>query len=302
VSRLADIRHLYELLDKLEHRMGGARRLRDCDGRMGWPARGVYFFLDPSELRTDSGTGARVVRAGTHVVTKTSRATLWSRLAQHRGTSGRPGGNHRASIFRKIVGEAVAQRGGLNVRSWGHGSSAGAAAAHFGVPRESLIAKSTDQTQGSMNERSSSMQAAAGCRRARRSRRTQPALAGSPPGCRRPTPGRVALRDVAVVGGAPSRGSPLRPGLRRVSSTPARWRRHRERHRARPTRRCVVAAGRAASTGCMPGTVSCAVPGPGAERRLSLVRAANPSVGSVLTRPEHSNCTSMTSDPIDPAL
>jgi hypothetical protein len=140
VRRLADIRQLYEALAELEHQMGGARRLRDCDGRMGWPARGVYFFLDPSEPRTDSGSGARVVRVGTHVITKASRATLWSRLAQHRGTSRQPGGNHRGSIFRKIVGEAVAQRDGLNVRSWGHGNSAGAAAAHFGVPRESLIA------------------------------------------------------------------------------------------------------------------------------------------------------------------
>lgn len=140
MSRLADIRHLYELLGKLEYRMGVACRLRDCDGRGGWPARGVYFFLDPSEPRTDSGSGARVVRVGTHALTKTSRATLWSRLAQHRGSSGQLGGNHRGSIFRKIVGEAVAQRDGLNVRTWGYGNTAGAASAHFGVPRESLLA------------------------------------------------------------------------------------------------------------------------------------------------------------------
>ncbi len=119
MSRLADIRRLYEVLANLEYRMGGARRLRDCDGRMGWPARGVYFCLDPSEPRTDSGSGARVVRVGTHVITKASRATLWSRLAQHRGTS---------------------KRDGLRVASWGHGNSAGAAAAHFGVSREGLIA------------------------------------------------------------------------------------------------------------------------------------------------------------------
>jgi hypothetical protein len=140
VSRLADIRRLYEVLADLEYRMGGARRLRDCDGRMGWPARGVYFFLDSSEPRTDSGSGARIVRVGTHALTKSSRATLWSRLAQHRGSTKQLGGNHRGSIFRRIVGEAVAQRDGLNARTWGYGNSAGAAAAHFGVPRESLLA------------------------------------------------------------------------------------------------------------------------------------------------------------------
>lgn len=140
MSRLADVRRLYELLAELEYRMGGVRRLRDGDGRKGWPARGVYFFFDASEPRTDSGTGARIVRVGTHALRKTSRATLWSRLAQHLGSLGQLGGNHRASIFRALVGEAIAQRDGMQVRTWGHGSSAGAAATRFGVPRDGLIA------------------------------------------------------------------------------------------------------------------------------------------------------------------
>jgi hypothetical protein len=119
-------------------------RLRWSDGLA---PRGVYFFVDPSEPRTDSGTGARLVRVGTHAVKTTSRATLWTRLAQHRGTRGRLGGNHRASIFRNLVGEAVARRDGLNFRTWGYGSSARAAASHFGVPRERLLADELELEQ-----------------------------------------------------------------------------------------------------------------------------------------------------------
>jgi hypothetical protein len=47
----------YAILDRLETRVGGARKLVDCRGRMTWPQRGVNFFREPGELCTDSGAG-----------------------------------------------------------------------------------------------------------------------------------------------------------------------------------------------------------------------------------------------------
>jgi hypothetical protein len=68
--------------------------------------RGVYFFFEGGELRSQSGSGGLVVRIGTHAVSVGSKSTLWGRLAQHRGSlSGN--GNHRGSIFRLWVGSAL---------------------------------------------------------------------------------------------------------------------------------------------------------------------------------------------------
>ena len=102
---------LYRLLGELEVSVGQRRRLSDCTGASGWPAAGVYFFFEDGEVRTD-GTTPRVIRVGTHGL-RQSRSTLWGRLSQHRGTVGgsRPGGgNHRGSIFRLHVGEAILNR------------------------------------------------------------------------------------------------------------------------------------------------------------------------------------------------
>jgi hypothetical protein len=70
-----------------------------------------------------SGTGPRIVRAGTHALTKGSGTKLWSRLKQHRGQKA-GGGNHRGSIFRLIVGTAIMTRKGYDFPSWGHGNNA----------------------------------------------------------------------------------------------------------------------------------------------------------------------------------
>ena len=45
-DRLADTRRFYDLLDRLEGRIGGSRMLADCNGRMKWPNRGIYFFCE----------------------------------------------------------------------------------------------------------------------------------------------------------------------------------------------------------------------------------------------------------------
>ncbi len=87
----------YEILRLLQAGTG-CRRLQDCHGRDGWPVRGVYFFFEAGEYRRD-GVTPRVVRVGTHAVSRGSRATLWNRLRGHKAKQS-GGGNHRGSIFR----------------------------------------------------------------------------------------------------------------------------------------------------------------------------------------------------------
>ena len=135
-DRLADTRRFYDLLDRLEGCIGGRRMLADCTGRMNWPNRGVYFFCEAGEARSGSGAGLRVVRVGTHGLTVKSRTKLWTRLSQHRGTARTGGGNHRGSIFRLLVGIALAQRHGIDLPpSWGVGGDPGAAARQLGLDR-----------------------------------------------------------------------------------------------------------------------------------------------------------------------
>jgi len=123
-ERQKHLKRFYALLATLEERQGGARRLSDCSGRMGWPKRGIYFFQEPGESRTDTGNGLRIVRVGTHALKAGSGTKLWTRLSQHRGQASSGGGNHRGSIFRLIVGTALIEKDGHIYPSWGQGSSA----------------------------------------------------------------------------------------------------------------------------------------------------------------------------------
>ncbi len=127
MSRIDQLRTFYGLLERLDARVGGRRVLGQCDGRMPWPTRGVYFLFEPNEERSTTGSGLRVTRVGTHAITGRSSTTLWSRLRQHRGTLGGAapgGGNHRGSILRLHIGDALAARHGISCPTWGLGSSA----------------------------------------------------------------------------------------------------------------------------------------------------------------------------------
>jgi hypothetical protein len=129
MDRDAHLDRLYALFDDLERRVGGKQYLRNCDGYMDWPDRGVYFFFANDEYRAD-GDQLHLTRVGTHAVSEGSGTTLWNRLRTHRGAlSGtyEDGGNHRGSVFRERVGEALVERHGLHDEypQWGDGSSAG---------------------------------------------------------------------------------------------------------------------------------------------------------------------------------
>ena len=94
---------------------GGDRYLRDCTARTGWPARGVYFFFEPGE-----------VRIGTNAPTGGSKVTLRQRLQMHKGIP--DGGSHHRPVSRLHVGAALLARGGSPPgigRTWSRGSSSG---------------------------------------------------------------------------------------------------------------------------------------------------------------------------------
>ena len=79
MSRASDLGRLYDLLDRLEAKVGGKRRLADCTGSMDWPERGVYFFFANEETR-DATDQLRVTRVGTHAVSAGSGTSLWKKV------------------------------------------------------------------------------------------------------------------------------------------------------------------------------------------------------------------------------
>ena len=113
-----DLDRFYHSIAKLESAVGGKRLLSNCNGEQKWPRRGVYFFFETGEYRS-KGSEPRIVRVGTHGVSRDSKTTLWNRLRTHRGSIN-GSGNHRSSIFRLHVGAALARNNpSLAVDSWG---------------------------------------------------------------------------------------------------------------------------------------------------------------------------------------
>ena len=122
-NRKNDLLTFYLLIDSLRQKIGGNHLLSECSGRTNFPSRGVYFFMEQSEIRTDTGSGARIVRVGTHALKSGSKSTLWQRLSQHKGTATSGGGNHRGSIFRLLIGTTFADKH-CDCSTWGQGSTA----------------------------------------------------------------------------------------------------------------------------------------------------------------------------------
>jgi len=121
--RQQHLSQFYDLIKRLESKLE-LHFLRDCNGRMQWPSRGVYFFFDTSEIRTNPSTERRIVRIGTHALKRGSKTTLWTRLSQHKGQIKSGGGNHRGSIFRLLVGDALIRKSSLAFDTWGNGNTA----------------------------------------------------------------------------------------------------------------------------------------------------------------------------------
>lgn len=121
-NRKRDLIRFYSLLHRLENQVGGRLLLTDCSSKSNLPSRGIYFFMETSEMRSDTGDGFRVVRVGTHGLKSGSRSTLWKRLSQHKGTINSGAGNHRGSIFRLLIGSALADKV-TSCTTWGQRST-----------------------------------------------------------------------------------------------------------------------------------------------------------------------------------
>lgn len=101
----------------------GLLPLGESSGAKPWHPRGVYFFFDPDEPSEFAPALGRIVHVGTHGPNAGSSSTLWGRLRTHRGHSD-GSGNHRRSVFRKHVGQALLARDGMKHRTWGVRSGA----------------------------------------------------------------------------------------------------------------------------------------------------------------------------------
>ena len=114
-QRKEHIEKFYSLLDELES-VQAKRILKESNGRIKWPKQGVYFFFESNEIRENNKP--RIVRVGTHAISRGSKQTLWKRLRQHKGkTNGT--GNHRSSVFRKLIGFALISEQKLEYPYWG---------------------------------------------------------------------------------------------------------------------------------------------------------------------------------------
>jgi len=102
--------------------------------------------MEPGEVRTDSGSGLQVVRVGTYAL-QGSGTTLWTRLAQHKGQMRSGGGNHRASVFRRLVGTALIESGSLGCPTWDNRS---VTALREVRDRERVLETSVSRTIGKM--------------------------------------------------------------------------------------------------------------------------------------------------------
>jgi hypothetical protein len=96
--------------------------------------------MEDGERRTDTGEGPRVVRVGTHGLKLDSKATLWARLPQYKGSAGSGGGNHRGVIFRLLIGSTLAGAAAEGSR-WGQGSTAAGEIRRFEEPLEREVSR-----------------------------------------------------------------------------------------------------------------------------------------------------------------
>ncbi|WP_134089059.1 hypothetical protein [Olivibacter sp. XZL3] len=114
-NRQSNIDTFYNLLNQVL--MKFPKQTLDKLSSKHLPKKGVYFFFEDGETRDDAST-PRVVRIGTHAAIANSNATLHKRLYNHKGYRDFTG-NHRGSVFRKLVGYSLAEKFGLVYLHWG---------------------------------------------------------------------------------------------------------------------------------------------------------------------------------------
>lgn len=106
IERRRLIAELYEELSNVAEKQG-LHTLRQVLSSGKLPKQGVYIFFEGAEQSAFSTRLPRIVRIGTHAVSAGSKTALRTRLRTHFGTKS-GNGNHRGSIFRLHVGEAIA--------------------------------------------------------------------------------------------------------------------------------------------------------------------------------------------------
>jgi hypothetical protein len=122
-DRLSHYNRFYDLLWRLQQIPGQMIPFNDFEGK-NLPKAGVYFFFDGREsTRFFHRETLRVIRIGTHGVSKGSKSLLWQRLRTHRGNDD-GSGSHRSSIFRLHVGNALLAIKKRELTSWGVGDNA----------------------------------------------------------------------------------------------------------------------------------------------------------------------------------
>lgn len=145
-DRVKDLDVFYTLIKKLSDGLNGGFKLKDSDGKHIWPERGVYFFTEDTEYRKTSPFEKRIIRVGTHAVSKGSKSTLWIRLRTHRGGTDLKG-NHRGSIFRLHIGNSIICKENLVCSTWGIGQNASIET----KISEEILEKKVSEVIGNMN-------------------------------------------------------------------------------------------------------------------------------------------------------
>ena len=135
----------FELMTHVWRFQNKGRLLGSTNGRQEWPMRGVYFIL--SANRMSNKVLPRIVRVGTHAVSRGSKTTIWNRLSTHRGTEAGLG-SHRSSIFRLHVGRALMRRS--TKKTWPSSWSKGQTAPKDVRAKEATLERMVSETLGSM--------------------------------------------------------------------------------------------------------------------------------------------------------
>ena len=112
-----DLDSFYDMLNFYANKYSLLWDFSDQSLQKQCPKQGVYIFLDKNEHRIFDTNFFRVARIGTHAVSNGSSSTLWNRLKTHMGNSNGLG-NHRSSIFRSHIGEALIRKNEINIDSW----------------------------------------------------------------------------------------------------------------------------------------------------------------------------------------